>query len=38
MLFRAVVRKGAMGAWAPAEIQQRVPGTRPDKGQASLIT
>ena len=28
---RVIVRKGATGAWAPAEIWQRVPGTRPDK-------
>ena len=29
---RALVRAGATGAWAPAEIWQRVQGTRPDKG------
>ena len=30
--YRALVRAGATGAWAPTEIWQRVPGTRPDKG------
>ena len=31
-LCRALVRAGATGARAPAEIWQRVQGTRPDKG------
>ena len=31
-LHRALVRAGATGARAPAEIWQRVQGTRPDKG------
>ena len=30
--YRALVRAGATGARAPAEIWQRVQGTRPDKG------
>ena len=30
--FRVLVRAGATGARAPAEIWQRVQGTRPDKG------
>ena len=29
--YRALVRAGATGARAPAEIWQRVQGTRPDK-------
>ena len=28
----ALVRAGATGAWAPAEIWQQVSDTRPDKG------
>ena len=35
-LTTALVRAGATGAWAPAEIEQRVPGTRPDKGAKLL--
>ena len=27
---RGVVRTGATGAWAPVEIGQQVPGTRPE--------
>ena len=30
--YRALVRAGATGARAPAELWQRVQGTRPDKG------
>ena len=33
---RVLVRVGAMGAWAPAEIWQRVPCTRPDEGAILL--
>ena len=35
-MARALVRAGATGAWAPAEIWQRVQGTRPDKGAVLL--
>ena len=28
----ALVRAGATGAWAPVQMKQRVPGTRPQKG------
>ena len=31
VLNRDLVRAGAMGAWAPVKIEQRVPGTRPQK-------
>ena len=31
-LIRDLVRMGATGAWAPAEIYQWVPCTRPDRG------
>ena len=29
--YRDLVRAGATGAWAPVKIEQRVPGTRPQK-------
>ena len=35
---RALVRAGATGARAPAEIWQRVQSTRPDKGAILVIT
>ena len=34
--YRDLVRAGATGAWAPAEIWQRVQGTRPDEGAILL--
>ena len=33
---RASVRTGAMGALAPIDFEQRVPGTRPEMYQAPL--
>ena len=32
VLHKALVRAGAMGAWAPAEFLQWVQGTRLDRG------
>ena len=35
-ICRALVRADATGAWAPTEIWQQVPGTRPEKGAMIL--
>ena len=36
--IRTLVRVGATGTWAPAEVYQRVPCTRPDRGAIILKT